>query len=110
MAVVAIAGDDLVTFLHRHLHAHHHGLLADIEVAEAADEAHAVELAGLLFEAADQEHVAIGADVLVLAELDGSGRRILLERLLDLARAGNRRVAAAAVPCFFSAAISTPIP
>jgi hypothetical protein len=41
------------------LHAHHHGLLADVEVAEAADQAHAVELARFLFEAADQQHVAV---------------------------------------------------
>ena len=53
MAVVAIAGDDLVAVLQRHLHADDHRLLADIEVAEAADQAHAVELARLLLEAAD---------------------------------------------------------
>ena len=43
----------------RRLHADDDGLLADIEMAEAADQAHAVELAGLLLEAADQQHVAI---------------------------------------------------
>jgi len=53
MAVVAVAGDHLVAFLQRHLHADHHGLLADIEVAEAADRAHAVKLAGLFLEPAD---------------------------------------------------------
>ena len=41
------------------LHAHHHGFLADIEMAEAADQAHAVKLAGPLLEAADQQHVGI---------------------------------------------------
>ena len=49
----------------RHLHADDDGLLADIEVAEAADQPHAVELAGLLLEAADQQHVAIGLQQLL---------------------------------------------
>ena len=44
------------------------GLLADIEVAEAADQAHAVHLAGLLLEAADQEHLAQRLELLLLAE------------------------------------------
>ena len=57
VAVVAVGGDDLVALLERHLHADDDGLLADVEVAEAADEAHAVELAGLLLEAADQQHL-----------------------------------------------------
>ena len=42
VAVVAIGGDDLVAVLDRHHHAGNDGLLADIEVAEAGDEAHAV--------------------------------------------------------------------
>ena len=46
----------------RHLHADDDRFLADIEMAEAADQAHAVELAGLFLEAADQQHVAIGGD------------------------------------------------
>ena len=41
------------------LHAHDHRFLADIEMAEAADQPHAVDLARLLFEAADQQHVAV---------------------------------------------------
>ena len=65
MAVIAVGGDDGVALLGRGLHADHHGLLADVEVAEAADQAHAVELAGLFLEAADQQHVAIvGEDIL----------------------------------------------
>jgi hypothetical protein len=59
VAVVAVAGDDLVAVLARHLHADDDGFLADIEVAEPADHAHAVKLAGLLLEAADQQHFAI---------------------------------------------------
>ncbi len=56
VAVVAIAGDDLVARLQRHLHADDDGFLADIEVAEAADQPHAVHLPGLLLEAADGQH------------------------------------------------------
>ena len=65
MAVVAIGGDDLIPLLARHLHAGDHGFLADIEMAEAADQAHAVELAGLLLEAADEQHLAIGLELLL---------------------------------------------
>ena len=43
----------------RRLHADDDGFLADIEMAEAADQTHAVELAGLLLEAADQQHVGV---------------------------------------------------
>ena len=68
VAVVAIGCNDLVALLDRHLHAHHHGLLADVEVAEAADEAHAVELRRLLLEAADEQHPAVGAELLVACE------------------------------------------
>ena len=74
VAVIAIGGDDLVAWLERRLHAHHHGFLADIEVAEAADQAHAVELPRLLLEAADQQHVRIEFLLkrdFVLAELAG---------------------------------------
>ena len=59
MAVVAVGGDDRVLVDDRRLHADDDGFLADIEVAEAADQAHAVELACPLLEAADQQHVAI---------------------------------------------------
>src|SRR5581483_101757 len=75
MAVVAVGGDDGVALFGRRLHADHHGLLADIEMAEAADQAHAVELAGLLLEAADQQHVAVMADQVFCRELGWLGRR-----------------------------------
>ncbi len=58
MAVIAVSGYDLIALLQRHLHADDDCFLADIEMAEAADRAHAVELAGLLLKAADQQHVA----------------------------------------------------
>ena len=77
VAVVAIAGDDLVAVLHRHLQADDDRFLADIEMAEAADQAHAVELPGLLLEAADQQHLAIGAELLLLGER-GDRRRLRL--------------------------------
>src|SRR5205085_3348600 len=59
VAVVAIAGDDLVARSAHRLHAHGDRFLADVEVAEAANQPHAVELAGPLLEAADEQHVAV---------------------------------------------------
>jgi hypothetical protein len=69
VAVVAIA---VMTWSpsQRGLHADHDRFLADIEVAEAADQPHAVELARLLLEAADQQHVAVG---FFISSADGSG-------------------------------------
>ena len=58
VAVIAIAGDHLVAVALGHLHADDDGFLADIEVAEPADQAHAVHLAGLLLETPDQQHLA----------------------------------------------------
>jgi len=45
-AVVAVSGYDLIALLQGHLHSDHDGFLPNIEMAEAADRAHAVELAG----------------------------------------------------------------
>ncbi len=53
----------------RELHADHDRFLADVEMAEAADQAHAVHLARLLLEPADQQHVAVGLELGVLAEI-----------------------------------------
>ena len=72
-------------FLQRHLHADDDGFLADIQMAEAADEAHAVELTGLLLEAANQQHVAIGLEFLFLGKLERRG-------CLDLRLNANRRL------------------
>jgi hypothetical protein len=74
VAVVTVARDHLVALRHRHLHAGDDRFLADIEVAEAADEAHAVELARLLLEAADEQHAAIGFELPLLAEIFGFWR------------------------------------
>ena len=67
--VIAVSRDHLIALLRGHLHADDDGLLADVEMAEAADQAHAVHLAGLLLEAADEQHLAIGVELLVLREL-----------------------------------------
>jgi hypothetical protein len=72
VAVVAIAGDALVAFLGRGLQADDDRFLPDVEVAEAADQAHAVKLAGLFLESADQQHVAVIFQQLVL----GKGERL----------------------------------
>jgi hypothetical protein len=74
VAVVAVTGDDLVALPRRHLHADDDRFLADIEVAKAADEAHAVHLAGLFLEAANVEHLAIGGQLLGLPEGKGVER------------------------------------
>ena len=57
VAVIAIAGDHLIAVALRHLHADDDRFLADIEVAETADQPHAVHLPGLFLEAPDQEHL-----------------------------------------------------
>jgi hypothetical protein len=68
VAVVTVAGDDLVALDLDRLHADRDGFLTDVEVAEAADQAHAVQLAGALLEAADQQHVLVEFQKLVLAD------------------------------------------
>ena len=73
MPVIAIAGDHLVAGLRRELHADDDRFLADIEMTEPADEAHAVHLPGLLLEAADEQHFVVGVEILVLVELGGIG-------------------------------------
>jgi hypothetical protein len=70
VAVVAIAGDDLIALLQRHLHADHDSFLADIEVTKAADRAHAVKLAGFFLEPADQQHLAKCVKLLILARAE----------------------------------------
>ena len=81
MAVVAVGRDHLVAVRQRHLHADDNGLLADVQMAEAADQPHAVELSRLLLEAADQQHVVIGLQEPVLVR---PGRRLWLSRLTTL--------------------------
>ena len=58
VAVIAIAGDDAVLAdRHRRLQPDRDRFLADVEVAEAADQPEAVELARALLEAADEQHL-----------------------------------------------------
>ncbi len=66
VAMVAVGGDDLVAVLQRRLHADDDGFLADIKVAEPTNQAHAVQLTRLLLKPADEQHVAIGAEQLLL--------------------------------------------
>ncbi len=89
MAMIAIGGDHLIARLDRHLHADHDGFLADVEVAEAADEAHAVELAGLLLEAADGQHLAIGVQFLILGK--GRNGELAIAVGQDKVSTGGRR-------------------
>ena len=49
--------------------------LADVEVAEAADQPEAVELSRPLLEAADQQHLAVELEQLVLRRLVALGLR-----------------------------------
>ena len=72
--MIAVAGDHLIAVALGHLHADDDGFLADIEVAEAADQAHAVHLAGLLLEAPDQQHLLERVEFLFLVEFR-AGRR-----------------------------------
>ena len=58
VAVLAVGAGDVVVGPERGEAAHRDGLLADVEMAEAADLAEAVRLAGLLLEAADEQHLA----------------------------------------------------
>ena len=81
VAVVAVGGDALVAVLGRGFQADDHRLLADVEVAEAADQAHSVKLARLFLEAADQQHLAVESQQFVLGRV----------RLRGAARCGHRR-------------------
>jgi hypothetical protein len=57
MAVVAVGGDDLVAIPERRGDPDDNRFLADIKMAEPANKTHAVKLARLLLEPADQQHV-----------------------------------------------------
>ena len=74
--------------LDRHLHAGDDRFLADIEVAEAADIAHAVELPRLLLESADEQHQAISVEFLLALR---PGCRQSSTRIRSVGRAASRR-------------------
>src|SRR5690606_1493410 len=54
VAMVAVGRDDLISLVGTHLQADDDRLLANVEEAEAADEAHAVKLTGLFLKSPDQ--------------------------------------------------------
>ncbi len=88
MTVIAVSGYDLVALLERHLHTDDDGFLADIEMAEAADRAHAIELAGLLLEAPDQQHVAQCLEFLFPGEFRRGACSLFLTLFLSAALLG----------------------
>ncbi len=78
VTVVAVSRYDLVALLERHLHPDDHGFLADIEVAEPADRAHAIKLPGLLLEAPDQQHLAQRCEFLFPGEFQRRATSLFL--------------------------------
>ncbi len=91
VAVIAVAGDDAVLADgHRRLQTDPDRFLADIEMAEATDQAETIELPRTLLEAADEQHLAIELKQLVLARLVALGlRRTLDFRLRTSGRNGG---------------------
>src|SRR5690606_8306951 len=78
------AGDHAVLLVvERRLQPDRHGFLADVEVAEAADQPETVELAGLFLEAADQQHPLVERQQPRFAGLVAS---LPLEGLLEAAK------------------------
>ena len=68
MAVVTIAGNDAVlAHFQRRLQPDRNRFLSDIEVAETADQAEAVQLPGLFFKPPDQEHLPVEFEELLIA-------------------------------------------
>jgi hypothetical protein len=86
VAVVAIAGDDLVAVALDGFHADRDGLLADVEMAETADQTHAVKLSGALLETPDEQHRAVIAQPLIVV----ARRRGRISRSPGLARPRHR--------------------
>ncbi len=79
VAVVAVARDHRIALADRVLHADRDRLLADVEMAEAADQPHAIHLAGLLLEASDQQHLAVvGHQQLAIDVRDRLAREVVL--------------------------------
>src|SRR5690606_6115152 len=68
VSMIAVTRDHLVAFLDGHGHAGNDRFLSDIKVAEATNVTHAVELTRLLFEAANQEHVAVSLELLLFGK------------------------------------------
>ena len=81
MTVIAISGDHAVLVaVERGLEADRNRFLADVQVAEAADQAEPVELAGAFLEPANEQHLLVEVEQLFLAGLEP---RVLFERVLQ---------------------------
>src|SRR5262249_10986615 len=65
------------------------GLLPDIEVAKAPDQAHSVELAGLFLEPADEQHVAKRGQLLLFGEVGHRARSVVAGTALGGRRNGR---------------------
>src|SRR5581483_7966160 len=77
MPVLAIAREDVVVWFEREDAADHGGLLAQVEMAVAADLRARVLVLGALLEAPDELHLAVQAEEVVavlLLELEALGR------------------------------------
>ena len=59
MTVVSVGRDNGIALFLNGLDAGNDSFLTDVKMAEAANQAHSVELTCLLFEAADQNHVTV---------------------------------------------------
>ncbi len=70
--VVTVSGYDLIALFQGHLHADHDRFLTDIEMAETADRAHSIELAGFFLKTPDQQHGAQRAQFLFPGEFEGA--------------------------------------
>jgi len=70
--MIAIAGDDrILVVIERGLEPDRNRFLADIQVAETADQAETVQLARTLFEPADQQHLFVEAHHLIGIGIEG---------------------------------------
>src|SRR5262249_25289259 len=68
MAMIAVAGDCLIAFLCCHPDSRDDRLLAYVEMAEAADEAHSIHLPRFFFETANEQHGAQAKKLFLFGE------------------------------------------
>lgn len=79
-AVVAVSSDDAILLCDRGLHAHGHGFLAVVEVAEPADQLSLVERVRCNLHAPHRRHVAEEGEELLRVGVYGARRRLALVR------------------------------
>ena len=70
LAVLAVGRQHVVVRADGLVGANGHGLLADVEVAEAGDLAEAVRLAGALLETPDEVHLPVHREELLTREVE----------------------------------------